>query len=192
MLKKIEYEDELFSKLDAGSLKIQDKTYIDCRFENCKFIGTDFSYSSFEDCLFDNCNLSLTIFNGARLRNAVFENCKLVGVNFKQCDRFIFEVHFKKCLMQSCNFSELKLRNSLFKESRIFECDFVRTKLIGADFKNSYLTDSIFDNSDLSKADFEDAVGYNINPLNNKLVGAKFSMPDVVSLLNVFDLKIKP
>ena len=191
MLEHTEYENKVFQKMNAGGLKVLNKTYTDCRFENCKFIETDFSYSTFEDCLLENCNLSLTIFNEAKLRNVIFENCKLVGLNFKQCDRFIFEIHFKKCLIQRCNFSMMELRKCLFKESRIFECDFVRTKLIGADFRRSELTDTVFEGSDLSKANFEDAVRYNINPLNNKIAGAKFCMPDVVSLLNTFDIEIK-
>ena len=48
-----------------------------------------------------------------------------------------------------------------------------------------------FSDCDLRKSDLRKARGYNINLLSNRIKGAKFSYPDVINLLEPFDIKIE-
>ncbi len=72
----------------------------------------------------------------------------------------------------------------------MLECDFIEVDLEGASFKESILRGSIFEDSNLMKANFIDAQDYNINIERNRIKKAKFSSPEVISLLNSFDIKI--
>ena len=90
-----------------------------------------------------------------------------------------------------CNFSKLKMNESVLVHSKVNECDFVDTDLSKADFANTDLDGSIFDNTILIKSNFQNAINYSINPLNNKIAGARFSMPEVTFLLHIFDIVIE-
>jgi len=59
-----------------------------------------------------------------------------------------------------------------------------------ADFRETDLEGNIFHHADLSKADFRDVKNYSINPQSNILKKARFSIPEVLSLLNFFDIQI--
>lgn len=186
-----QYEDLIFSQLKKINEDVRDKTFINCEFNNCDFTQTDFSNSKFEDCTFNECNLSLAKYDDVKLRNVKFKGCKLVGVNFNKCDTFILEIGFQDSLIQNCNFSSLKLKKTLFKNSNILESDFVGTDLSECDFRSSSLDGTIFDNSNLSKANFSDAKNYDINPSNNIVKKAVFTMPEAMLLLRHFNIIIK-
>jgi len=62
------------------------------------------------------------------------------------------------------------------------------------------LSDSVFDNCDLTgatfyitnieKADFRTSDNYSIDPENNRIKKAKFSLPAVTGLLDKYDIKV--
>jgi fluoroquinolone resistance protein len=62
--------------------------------------------------------------------------------------------------------------------------------LHGADISNSDSAGTFFHQSNLSAANFKEAINYSINPMNNQITKAKFSKPEVVKLLNNFDIII--
>ena len=144
----------------------------------------------FVDCTFEHCNFSLTKLDGCRLQNAQFINCKFMGLNFGKCDPTFLKMAFKNCLIATCNFSDLDLKNTLFLECKIRETYFTSANLSGADFKKSDLEGSVFHNTDLRGADFRGAINYSINPLTNKLQKAKFSKPEVMALLEHLEIAI--
>jgi len=47
-----------------------------------------------------------------------------------------------------------------------------------------------FDKATLEKADFRTAINYSIDPTNNRIKKAKFSLLGVVGLLDKFDISI--
>ncbi|MDP2103500.1 MAG: hypothetical protein Q8K26_01100 [Candidatus Gracilibacteria bacterium] len=49
----------------------------------------------------------------------------------------------------------------------------------------------LFQNSNLTKVNFSGATNYYIDPTQNKLKGAKFSQPEVLSLLAGFGIEIE-
>jgi uncharacterized protein YjbI with pentapeptide repeats len=137
------------------------------------------------------CNLSLIKLDGCRFQGVEFENCKLVGVDFTKCDKMFLSMLFKKCLIGTANFSDLDLRNTQFLECVIRDAYFKESNLMGVDFGKSDLSGSAFHHANLAKANLAGAINYSINPLTNKLTKAKFSKPEVLSLLDHLDIIIK-
>ncbi len=70
-------------------------------------------------------------------------------------------------------------------------CDFTEVDLSGADFKKSEFRETLFQQCNLEKADFTDARGYTIDPVSNKIKGARFSHPDVMSFLAYLGIEIE-
>jgi len=90
-----------------------------------------------------------------------------------------------------CTFSNLKLQKTIFENCQINECDFVETDLTQASFENSEFKDTRFQNANLKFASFKKAKNYRINPSNNFLKKTKFSFPEVIHLLDSFDIEIE-
>ncbi len=160
-------------------------------FENCDFTQRDCTGSRFLECRFLACNLSLVKLDGCRLQDVRFENCKLVGVNFTKCDKMFLCLKFNNCLIDTSNFSDLDLKNTSFCGCVIRDTHFTNTNLISADFEGVDLKGSVFHNTNLSKANFRGAINYLINPSTNKLVKARFSAPEVLALLDHFEIIIE-
>lgn len=187
----MEFENQVFKKESLTGSDLKKKVFSYVTFENCDFSKSDFTGSRLMECQLQGCNLSLVKINGTRLQKIGFENCKFVGVNFALCDKQFLSVTFKKCLINTCNFSDLDLKNTSFNECLIRETYFSQTNLTGASFADSDLKESIFHNTILNKADFRGAINYSINPLTNKLAKARFSQPEVLTLLHHLDIIIE-
>lgn len=82
--------------------------------------------------------------------------------------------------MKSISISECTARDVDFRD-----CDLSKSILTSNDFKNT-----LFGNSNLIKADFTNSTNYTINVLENKVQGAKFSLPEAVSLLHGVGIEI--
>ena len=89
-----------------------------------------------------------------------------------------------------CNFSNLKMNDMSFDGSNIIDCDFYGAYLNKASFHGCELKGTLFENCDLRQADFRNATAYTIDPLQNKVKKARFSMPEVLSFLAPYDLEI--
>ncbi|WP_311316321.1 pentapeptide repeat-containing protein [Kaistella jeonii] len=63
--------------------------------------------------------------------------------------------------------------------------------LSSADFTDCDLSQTIFQNTNLEKADFRSAFNYTIDPENNRLKGAKFSLAGISGLLGKYQIKIE-
>jgi uncharacterized protein YjbI with pentapeptide repeats len=83
------------------------------------------------------------------------------------------------------------MKHSRFVESVIRGTDFINVDLEGSDFSGSDLQDSRFHNAVLENANFVGAGNYYIDPTANKLKKAKFSVPEVLSLLARFEIKVE-
>ena len=70
-------------------------------------------------------------------------------------------------------------------------CDFVNTNLTNANFENSDLKNSLIKNANLSFASFKNAKNYGIDPNNNFLKKTIFSIPEVISLLDIYDIELE-
>lgn len=188
---KKEFENQTFKKASLLEADLKSKIFSRVTFEGCDLSQSNFTGSRFLECKLIGCNLSLVKMDGCRLQQVEFEHCKLVGVDFTKCDKTFLMIKFKKCLIGTSNFSDLDLRNTPFHECVIRDTYFKESILIGADFGKSDLAGSLFHNANLSKANLIGAINYSINPLTNKLMKAKFSKPEVLSLLDHLDIIIE-
>lgn len=184
------YEGTIFTEIDPDAKNASGKEFYQCRFENCDLTSVDFSQSRFEKCVFEGCNLSLARVQNCRFLGVQFNQCKLTGNAFDKCDSFLLDIAFEGCFLSNCNFSALNLKKTPFRRCEILESDFVGTQLTECDFTQSNLAGSVFNTCDLTKANFVDARAYSINPQNNKVKKARFSMPEVVGLLEHLDIVI--
>lgn len=85
----------------------------------------------------------------------------------------------------------MKLKKSVLRKSNIVECDFIDSDLSECNFTYSALSGTLFNNSNLTKANFSYATDYDINPMENILKKAIFTIPDATALLKCFDIVIK-
>jgi uncharacterized protein YjbI with pentapeptide repeats len=67
----------------------------------------------------------------------------------------------------------------------------MRANLAGSDFSGSNLQLSKFQDTNLERANFVGARDYYINPMCNKLKQARFSYPEVLSLLDTFGVELE-
>ncbi|MEI7512104.1 MAG: pentapeptide repeat-containing protein [Candidatus Uhrbacteria bacterium] len=159
-------------------------------FSNLKLHNEDLTSSDFTDCVFDHCEIVLAKFTDCGLRNVTFKDCKLVGIDFTKCKTNFFEVSFKDSLVDTCNFSALKLKRIPFLHCTLRETRFVGTTLTEADFEDSDLEGALFHQCNLEKANFKNAKNYSIDPTTNTLKGATFSLPEAISLLLKLNINI--
>lgn len=117
------------------------------------------------------------------MRDVHFEQCKLLGLQFSDCKEFLFSVQFANCQLQLASFFKLKMVGTEFNTCELQETDFSEANLSSASFDQCNLTKAIFDRTNLEKADFRTAVGFSINPVENKVRKAKFSQANVIGLL---------
>lgn len=85
----------------------------------------------------------------------------------------------------------MKLHRMEFNDCEMSEVDFGNADLTSSTFKNCNLSKAVFENTNLLKSDFRDAINYSIDPEQNKINQAKFSLPEVVGLLSKYDIIIE-
>jgi len=185
------FENQVFKNISAPRQEICCKEFSGCVFKDCDLGECNFSNSSFTDCTFSSCNLSNIKIDNCRFRTVVFEDCKIVGVLFERINPFLLRWIFKECKIELCDFSGLKMTHRQFIQSFIRETDFINTNLRESSFAGSDLQGSKFHNVNLEKATFVGARNYYIDPTVNRLKHARFSCPEVVSLLAAFDIKVE-
>jgi fluoroquinolone resistance protein len=162
-------EAEAFSYLELDSIDLSNAKLIDCTFENC-------------------------VLNSPKLHDTVlqasFVNCKIQGINFFTAKRSLLSLKFESCLLRYSSFAELSLPSISFEGCTLENVDFADAKLVSAKFIGATFSDCTFKNTDLSKADFRNARGYLIDPTLNKVSKARFDLPEAVSLLAPFNIRL--
>lgn len=178
---KVVYQDEITSN----------REFEHCSFEICDFSNGQFLSCTFSDCTFKNCNLTMTKFSHSQLDKIVFSGCKLVGVNFSDCNDFLFTPKFEQCILNCCSFVRKNLHGFSLIDSKVKETDFTECDLSNSIFQNTDLSNSVFNRTNLFKADFVTAYNYDIDPEINNIKKAKFSLHGLTGLLNKYDIHIE-
>ncbi len=187
---KSEFESLTIQKQNFIEYDLKHKNFTQVTFDSCDFTKSDFTGSRFLECKWIHSNLSLTKLDGCRIQDALFENCKLVGLDFTRCEQRFLALQFKKCVICMANFSDLPLKNTLFQGCKILDTFFTNANLTNADFEESDLKGTTFHNTNLTKANFCHAINYSIHPATNTLSKARFSNPEVLSLLLALNIII--
>ncbi|WP_072680856.1 pentapeptide repeat-containing protein [Arcobacter sp. LA11] len=188
MFKTNDYWEEEF-------IEYSDKNLDGIYFDNCTFIKCDFSkaifYScKFTECTFIKCDLSLSSLNSCTFNDVIFENSKLLGLSWSKCDE-PFDVKFDSCNLSQNSFHMLDLRGMKFINSLIKDTGFEECNLERAVFDNCDLELTSFINNNLKKSNFETSKNYLIDPKQNDIEKAQFSLPEALSFLSLLPIQIK-
>lgn len=182
----IEYNDLTYGEQEVNLKEFECCTFNDCDFSQCNFIGVVFI-----DCIFNDCLFSGAKINHVALRSVFFNRCKMEEVNFAMCDKLIFEVHFKECVLDFSKFYTLKIKGTTFIDCSLVAVDFMSTDLTEVAFDNCDLYRSEFAKAIANKSNFKKSYNYTIDPTKTKLKKAIFSLNEVKGLLFKHELVIK-
>lgn len=182
--------DKTYRQEDLNQFPLKQGVYENCNFIGCDFSEYNLSHFKFIDCEFNACNLSLVKLHNTALQSVKFTDCKLLGLLFDACNDFGFSVSFDSCQLTHSSFYKVILKNTIFKDSQLTEVDFSSSDLSNARFENCNLSLAIFNETILFKTDFRTANKYSIDPERNRVKKAKFSIPNVVGLLDKYDIEI--
>jgi fluoroquinolone resistance protein len=184
------HEQKEFKNIDYSEKTLRNRDFNKCKFIDCYFTQSDLRTNNFDNCFFENCNFTMTVVEGVGFRDATFKSCKILGVDFSQCNIFLFSFHFDNCIMDYCTFYGRKLKKTNFVHCLLKNVDFSETDLTSSVFSNSDLTGAMFSNTLLEKVDFRTATNFSIDPEFNRLKKAKFSAFQLEGLLYKYQLEI--
>ena len=182
MIENKEHTGEHFRDLSFIDMNLAEHVFEDCVFINCDFKSVVLDKSRMIDCRYEACDLSNISLTSATMRGLAFVNCKLLGVQWPQVEQLV-NLSFTECNLNYCNFVGMKLKKIVFNKCFLREVDFSHSDLAESDFREANLLNARFNGSSLLKADFRRAIDYQINPLANKIQGARFSLPEAQELL---------
>jgi uncharacterized protein YjbI with pentapeptide repeats len=188
------YSDQVFNArhLDGGQLVSSE--FYDCDFNQCSFVESIFQGCKFVNCLFRECDISLLQVPECSFSSARFLDSKVLGVNWTQADWATTglgkPLEFLRSIINHSTFIGLKLKGIQITNCVALEVDFREADLSQADFTGTDLSRSMFKNTILIEADLSQACNYHIDPGQNALKGAKFSMPEAMALLYSMDIEL--
>lgn len=185
-------EDKRFDKTDFSEMMLAEGDYEGCTFSNCNFSNANFTNLHFIDCQFSGCNVSTATLTKTTFQNCKFNDCKLSGLLFEDCNSFNFTVEFIGCVLNLSSFYKMKLKKTKFKNSSLQEVDFTETDLSNSLLDNCDLSGATFQNTILEKADLRTSYNYSMDPSQNRIKKAKFSMAGIAGLLDKYDIEIYP
>ena len=184
-------ENQTFDKINFTASPLPKGEYELCVFNSCDFSNTDLADIKFIDCEFHHCNLSLAGLTKTALREVKFIDCKMLGLLFYNCNDYGFAIRFDGCNLNHCSFYQRKIKKSVFANSKLNEADFTECDLTGAVFDQCDLLNAKFENTLLEKADFRTSFNYSIDPDQNYIKKAKFSLSGITGLLDKYDIDIE-
>lgn len=183
-------EDQTFTKISADQIK-GNQTFENCKFLNCDFSNAYFDGAVFIDCVFEDCNLLLVSMGNTGLQNVIFKRCKLSGVNFSKARDFLFEVNFEGCILDNAVFYKKKNKKATFTDCSMTETDLTEADLTEAKFINCNLNRAFFSRTILKGTDLRSSYNFTIDPDDNQIKKARFSLHGLPGLLGKYDIKIE-
>ena len=182
----IEKTNVVFDKEDLNYKEFENCNFLNCNFSNCFFKDTTFIDCTFKDCVFDAAKIGHTAF-----RTVIFSNCSIREVNFAMVSQFIFEIHFKSCVLDFSKFYDLKMKGTTFTDSSLVAVDFMSVDLTEVVFENCDLYKAEFDFAKANKTNFRTSYNFSINPIKTKIKKAIFSLEGVKGLLVPHDIIVQ-
>jgi uncharacterized protein YjbI with pentapeptide repeats len=115
----------------------------------------------------------------------------MLGLRFDNCNSFGLSLRFENCSLNHSSFYGVKIKKTTFKKAQLQEVDFTESDLTSSLFEDCDLARATFGNTILEKTDFRTAYNYSIDPERNRIKRAKFSLTQVVGLLDKYDIDIE-
>lgn len=188
------YLNEHFKDLDLAGKEIILKEFENCSFLGCNFSETIFNKCKFYECTFTRCNLSIAKVKSCSFFATVFDESKVIGINWTTATwsnlKLSSPISFNKCILNDSSFVGLCLKEIAIVECKAHEVDFREADCEKANLTFTDFTNSLFNKTNLSQADFTEATNYQINLFFNEIKKAKFSLPEATNLLRCLDIEI--
>jgi uncharacterized protein YjbI with pentapeptide repeats len=188
---KQDHHGEVFEDIDFTADGFLAGEYEECIFTRCQLATVDLSNSKFLDCTFEDCDLGMATLNNVAFQEVRFIQSRLLGLHFEDCNPFLFSVAFHHCQLDLSCFYQCKLSNTLFEKCSLKEADFSHAQLSDAIFDRCQLQGATFDQTLLEGADLSTATGFIIDPENNQIQGAKFSLTGLPGLLSKYNIEVE-
>ena len=189
---EFEYENVIFEKVTDTGGTLEDNQFYDCTFSNCRFTQTIFENCRFRECIFRDCELQVVRFHRSSFSMVEFQDCSTIGINWSEAEwpsrPLLNLLHFNGCVLNYSTFIGLALPGIRIKKCQALDVDFSETNLNGADFSDTDLSRSRFQQNDLTAADFRSARNYMLSPMEIRLKGTRFSLPEAMALLYGLDI----
>jgi uncharacterized protein YjbI with pentapeptide repeats len=184
------FENKSFENIDFSKEPFAVADYEECIFLRCDFTEASLNNFAFIECKFIGCNLSNAKVESAGFHDIKFSGCKLTGVNFTTANPAMISLYFEDCVMDYVSLARLHLKKTEFHHCSLIraffdDADFSSSKFIGCNLENA-----VFGKTNLEKADFSTSYNYIIDPENNRIKKAKFSVPGLPGLLMKYDIII--
>jgi uncharacterized protein YjbI with pentapeptide repeats len=189
-MQEIFVHDKAYQADDLTDGSLPKGEYEGCLFSNCDFSNADLAERKFINCRFTGCNLSLARIVKTVFQDVIFKDCKMLGLRFDQCSHFGLSFGFENCILNHASFYGVKIKGTQFRNTHLQEADFTDSDLSGVVFENCDLSRAIFENTNLVKADFSSAYNYSLDPEQNEIKGAFFTLPEVIGLLDKYNIRI--
>jgi fluoroquinolone resistance protein len=183
--------ERTFEKLTYEGPVIKGKRFERCQFIGCRFTGRSFVTCTFDHCHFVGCDLSNLEVEGLRFIETLFDDCKLLGIPWtKAKSDAMTSFHYTGCTVDYSDF-ERDLRGLRVIRCSAKQVNFRRANLTDAECRDTDFEESVFEESNLTRADFCGARNYAIDLTQCKAKGARFSLPEALSLLSVQGIVIE-
>lgn len=182
-MSEIIHENKIFKDIDYFEKTVTDREFIECTFINCNLSSSDFSRTDFVECRFENCNLSMMKLDEVVLNDVKFVDCKMHGIDFSVSNEYIFTVDFVRCHIDYSSFYRRKMLKTVFNDCSLKDVDFFEAILTESKFLKCDFLRAQFSHTNLERCDFTSAYDYSIDPADNKLKKARFSINEIMGLL---------
>ncbi|MFD2569483.1 pentapeptide repeat-containing protein [Spirosoma soli] len=187
----MDYYNEVFTDIEQLPLVWADHEFEQCTFKKLDLSRAVLAKANLINCRFEDSKLTQVDLTQAKLNDVKFINCQLPQVDFSVCNSFGFGVAFDGCQLDYAVFLNLKLKKTSFIDCSMKEVHFVACDLTGSGFKNCNLELAKFDNNNLSQVDFSTSYHVSLDPAENKVKKARFSVHNLPGLLTKYDLVIR-
>ncbi len=115
----------------------------------------------------------------------------MLGIHFDDCNKFGLAFSFNNCMLSHSSFYKTVIKKTrfvatIFEETDFTDCDLTESVFDGCDLKNAK-----FENTILQRADLRTSYNYIIDPEQNKIKKARFSLNGLPGLLEKYDIKVE-
>lgn len=187
----MEHYRQLYNTLDDIPNQWAGQTFEQCTFQKLNLSQAPLAGANFIDCRFEQCNLSRATIKNTQFNDVSFVGCVLQGLDFGTSNAFGFHVDFQSCQLDQSLFINRRLAKAKFTECSLKSVLFVRCDMTGAVFDRCDLELTKFDDNNLTQADFTTSFNIALDPDENRLKKAKFSLYSLPGLLTKHGIIIK-
>ncbi len=183
--------EEEFSGKDFTQDSPSGIEYERCLFRDSTFYRANLSNAVLTECEFENCDLSMAITADTVIQDCNFRSCKMLGVSLEQCNELGLSFTMEDCDLSHATFHGIRLAPGRFTRIKFHETDFTESDFREAVFDDCDFSGAVFGRTDLEKADFRTSFNFSIDPENNRIKRARFSVPELRGLLDKYDIVIE-